>query len=49
MGFAKEDTVKLQDTDLSSSHAHAQVQYLHLQDRFERHDKTTNKMMIRLY
>ena len=31
MGFAKEDAVKLQDTDLLSSHAHAQVEYLHLQ------------------
>ena len=48
MGFAREDTRKLQEIDLTTfKHMHRCRTYIY-RYRFERHDRITNKMMIRL-
>ena len=48
MSFTKEDTRKLQETDLSIfTHVHSCKTYIY-RYRFERHDRVTNKMIIRI-
>ena len=48
MSFIKEDTRKLQETDLTTfTHVHRCKTYIY-RYRFERHDRVTNKMIIRI-